>query len=107
MDTLDNELNVQEETKQMQKMQMYQKLVFFTLFKFKWSIIAVFLATVLLGCIARYVQFKSSHHKFEGSVTLFYTPRASEEVKPLSLNHVLGLFSRQKIFQQQNYTQNL
>ena len=100
MDTLDNELNVQEETKQMQKMQMYQKLVFFTLFKFKWSIIAVFLATVLLGCIARYVQFKSSHHKFEGSVTLFYTPRASEEVKPLSLNHVLGLFSRQKIFQQ-------
>ena len=100
MDTLDNELNVQAETRQMQKLQMYQKLVLFTLFKFKWSILAVFLATIAVACIARCVQFKKSHHKFEGSVTLFYTPRPSEEVKPLSLNHVLGVFSRQKIFQQ-------
>ena len=42
MDTLDNEFNVQEETKQMKKLQMYQKLVFFTLFKYKWSILLVF-----------------------------------------------------------------
>ena len=100
MDTLDNEFNVQEETKQMKKLQMYQKLVFFTLFKYKWSILIIFVLTVLLGCVARYFQFKYSHHKFEGSVTLFYTPRASEEVKPLSLNHVLNVFSRQQIFNQ-------
>ena len=100
MDTLDNEFNVQEETKQMKKLQMYQKLVFFTLLKYKWSILLVFVLTVLLGCAARYFQFKYSHHKFEGSVTLFYTPRASEEVKPLSINHVLGVFSRQQIFHQ-------
>ena len=30
MDELDNELNVQEETRQMKKLQMYQKLVLFT-----------------------------------------------------------------------------
>ena len=100
MDSLDNELTVQEETKQMQKMQMYQKLVLFTVMKFKWSIIAVFILTVIAGVCCRYVQFKRSHHKFEGSVTLFYTPRASEEVKPLSINHVLGVFSRQQIFHQ-------
>ena len=100
MNTLDNELNVQEETKQMKKLQMYQKLVLFTLFKYKWSILLVFVLTVLFGCVARYFQFKYSHHKYEGSVTLFYTPRASEEVKPLSLNHVLGVFSRQQIFKQ-------
>ena len=62
MDSLDNEFNVQVETKQMQKLQMYQKLVLFTILKFKWSIIAVFLATVLLGICCRYVQFKRSHH---------------------------------------------
>lgn len=100
MDSLDNELTVQEETKQMQKMQMYQKLVLFIVMKFKWSIIAVFILTVIAGGCCRYVQFKRSHHKFEGSVTLFYTPRASEEVKPLSINHVLGVFSRQQIFHQ-------
>ena len=100
MDSLDNELTVQEETKQMQKMQMYQKLVLFIVMKFKWSIIAVFILTVIAGVCCRYVQFKRSHHKFEGSVTLFYTPRASEEVKPLSINHVLGVFSRQQIFHQ-------
>ena len=100
MDSLDNELTVQEETKQMQKMQMYQKLVLFTVMKFKWSIIAVFILTVIAGVCCRYVQFKRSHHKFEGSVTLFYTPRASEEVKPLSINHMLGVFSRQQIFHQ-------
>ena len=84
----------------MQKMQMYQKLVLFTVMKFKWSIIAVFILTVIAGVCCRYVQFKRSHHKFEGSVTLFYTPRASEEVKPLTINHVLGVFSRQQIFHQ-------
>ena len=84
MDTLDNEFNIQEETRQMKKLQMYQKLVLFTLFKYKLSIAVVFLCVAILGCICRYVQFKHSHHKHEGSVTLFYTPRASEEVKPLS-----------------------
>ena len=100
MDNLDNELNIQEETRQMKKLQMYQKLVLFTLFNYKWSIAAVFCLTVILGIACRYIQFKNSHSKHEGSVTLFYTPRASEEVKPLSLNHVLGIFSRQQIFKQ-------
>ena len=90
MDSLDNGLNVQAETRQMQKLQMYQKLVLFTALKFKWSIIAVFLFTLLAGAVFRYVQFQKAHHKFEGSVTLFYTPRASEEVKPLGINQVLG-----------------
>ena len=97
---MENNLTVQEETKQMKKLQMYQKLVFYTLYKFKWSIIAVFLLTVISGILFRYFQFKNAHHKYEGAVTLFYTPRASEEVKPLSINHVLGLFSRQQIFHQ-------
>ena len=100
MDSLDNEMNVQAETRQMQKLQMYQKLALFTLLKYKWSILAVFGAAVVLATGLRYIQFQRSHHKFEGSVTLFYTPRPSEEVKPLSLNHVLGVFSRQQIFQQ-------
>ncbi|MBE6391262.1 MAG: hypothetical protein E7042_03550 [Lentisphaerae bacterium] len=100
MDTLNNDFNVQEETRQMKTLQMYQKLVIFSLFKFKWSILLVFGMTILFGVVFRYFQFKNSHHKFEGSVTLFYTPRASEEVKPLSMNHVLGVFSRQQIFQQ-------
>ncbi len=97
---MENNLTVQEETKQMKKLQMYQKLVCYTLYKFKWSIIAVFLLTVISGILFRYFQFKNAHHKYEGAVTLFYTPRASEEVKPLSINHVLGLFSRQQIFHQ-------
>lgn len=100
MDTLNNDFNVQEETRQMKKLQMYQKLVIFSLFKFKWSILLVLGMTILFGVVFRYFQFKNSHHKFEGAVTLFYTPRASEEVKPLSMNHVLGVFSRQQIFQQ-------
>ena len=100
MNSLDDELNVQAETKQMQKLQMYQKLVIYTLLKFKWSIIAVFAIALLGGVICRFVQYKSSQHKYEGSVTLFYTPRASEEVKPLSINHVMGVFSRQQIFHQ-------
>ncbi len=100
MESLDNELNVQAETRQMQKLQMYQKLVLFTVLKFKWSIIAVFLITLVAGVVFRYIQFKHAHHKYEGNVTLFYTPRASEEVKPLSINHVLGVFSRQQIFHQ-------
>ena len=100
MDTLENNFNVQEETRQMKKLQLYQKLVIFTLLKFKWSIIAVFLFTIIVGVVARYIQFKNSPHKYEGSVTLFYTPRVSEEVKPLSINHVLGVFSRQQIFHQ-------
>lgn len=102
MDTLDNNamMNGQEDTRQMKLLQMYQKLVLFTLFKFKWSILAVFLATMVAGFIFRYIQFQRSHHKYEGAVTLFYTPRASEEVKPLSINHVLGVFSRQQIFYQ-------
>lgn len=100
MDTLDKDFSVQEETKQMQKLQMYQKLVLFTMFKYKWSILLVFVLTMILGIVCRYFQFRNSPHKHEGSVTLFYTPRASEEVKPLSLNHVLGVFSRQQIFKQ-------
>ncbi len=100
MDTLDKDFSVQEETRQMQKLQMYQKLALFTLFKYKWSILLVFVVTLITGVICRAVQFKKSPHKHEGSVTLFYTPRASEEVKPLSLNHVLGVFSRQQIFKQ-------
>ena len=100
MDNLANEFSSKEEAKQLQKMQMYQKLVIFTLLKFKWSIIAVFAATLVLGVIARYVQFHNSPSKHEGSITLFYTPRASEEVKTLSINHVLGIFSRQQVFQQ-------
>ncbi len=100
MDTLDNELSVQAETRQMQKLQMYQKLVLFTLFKFKWSILAVFALIIVAGVVLRAIQFKYSSRKFEGAVTLFYTPRASEEVKPLSINHVLGVFARQQIFHQ-------
>ncbi len=100
MDSLDNELSAQAEIKQMQKLQMYQKLVIFTILKFKWSILIVFLVTIVAGICLRYVQFKNSHHRYEGSITLFYTPRASEEVKPLSINHVLGVFSRQQIFHQ-------
>ncbi|MBR1965596.1 MAG: hypothetical protein IKA22_03215 [Lentisphaeria bacterium] len=100
MDSLDNELTTQAEARQMQKLQMYQKLVIFTILKFKWSIIAIFIVSIVFGVFCRYVQFKRSHKKFEGSVTLFYTPRASEEVKPLSINHVLGVFSRQQIFHQ-------
>ncbi|MBR2364283.1 MAG: hypothetical protein IKA79_03685, partial [Lentisphaeria bacterium] len=100
MEALDNSLNVQEETRQMKTLQMYQKLVIFTLLKFKISIIVVFILAVLAGAVCRYIQFKRSHHKHEGSVTLFYTPRASEEVKPLGINHVLGVFSRQQIFHQ-------
>ena len=100
MDSLDNELNVQAETRQMQKLQLYQKLVLFTLLKFKWSIILIFVLTVIAGVMFRYFHFKYSNHKYEGSVTLFYTPRASEEVKPLSINHVMGVFSRQQIFHQ-------
>ena len=100
MDSLDNEMNLQAETRQMQKLQLYQKLGLFTLLKYKWSIMAVFAAAVIIAAGLRYVQFQRAHHKFEGQVTLFYTPRASEEVKPLSLNHVLNVFSRQQIFQQ-------
>ena len=100
MESLENELNVQAEARQMQKLQMYQKLVLYTLLKFKWSIIIVFVLTIIAGVMFRYFHFKNSHHKYEGSVTLFYTPRASEEVKPLSINHVLGVFSRQQIFHQ-------
>ncbi len=100
MDSLDNELNVQAETKQMKMLQMYQKLVLFTLLKYKVSIIVVFCVTFLVGCIFRYIQFSISNHKYEGSVTLFYTPRASEEVKPLNITHVIGIFARQKIFHQ-------
>ena len=100
MDTLDNELNVQAETRQMQKLQMYQKLVLYVLFRFKWRILAVFLLTLAVGVLFRYIQFKNSPHKFESSVTCFYTPRASEEVKPLRITHVLGIFSRQQIFHQ-------
>ena len=100
MDSLDNELSVQAETKQMLILQLYQKLVLYTLLKFKWSIIIIFAATLFAGVVFRYFHFRNSHHKYEGSITLFYTPRASEEVKPLSLNHVLGVFSRQQIFHQ-------
>ena len=92
--------SAQEETRQMQKMQMYQKLVLHTLLKFKWSILLIFVAVLILASIARYVQFSHSPYKHEASVTLFYTPRVSEEVKILSINHVLGIFSRQGVYQQ-------
>ena len=98
MDGFDNELSSQAEVRQMQKLQLYQKLVIFTILKFKWSIIAIFIFTVIAGVCGRYAQFKRSYRKYSGNVTLFYTPRASEEVKPLSINHVLGVFSRQQIF---------
>lgn len=91
---------VQEETRQMQKLQMYQKLVIFTLLKFKWSILLVFLTALILGVFFRYVKFSRSPYKYEGGCTLFYTPRACEEVKTLSINHVLGIFSRQQVFLQ-------
>ena len=92
--------SVQEETRQLQKMQFYQKLVLFTLFRYKWSIMLVFAVVLLLGALARYVQFNRSPYRFESSITLFYTPRASEEVKPLSINHILGIFSRQSVYRQ-------
>ena len=92
--------SVQQETRQMQKMQLYQKLVIHSLLKYKWSILLIFVAVLVLGLVARYVQFSRSPYKYEGSVTLFYTPRPSEEVKPLSINLVLGIFSRQKVYQQ-------
>ena len=92
MENLENDYSSKEEAKQLKKMQMYQKLVLFTLFKFKWSIIVIFAATIVLGMIARYVQFHNSPRKYEGSITLFYTPRTSEEVKTLSINHILGIF---------------
>ena len=92
--------SVQEETKQMQNLQMYQKLVFHCLLKFKWSILLIFAVVFILGIIARYVQFNRSPYKYEASATLFYTPRASEEVKTLSINHILDIFSRQKVYHQ-------
>ena len=98
MDSLDNELNVQAETKQMQKLQLYQRLVIFTLLKYKFSILLIFLSVIVLGLIGRYIQFSRSSFRYEGSVTLFYTPRPSEEVKPLSINQVLNIFSRQQVF---------
>lgn len=98
MDQLDANLSVQEETKQMKKLQLYQRLVFFTLLKYKFSILMIFIAVVGLGVIGRYIQFSRSPFRYEGSVTLFYTPRASEEVKPLSINQVLNIFSRQQCF---------
>ena len=100
MDTLDNDYSLQEETKQMKTLQMYQKLVLYTAYKYKISIILIFLSIIILGCVGRYFQFKRSSNKFEGHVTLFYTPRASEEVKPLSLNHVINVFNRQQLFSQ-------
>ena len=92
--------SVQAETRQMQTMQMYQKLVFHVLLKFKWSILLIFAAVLLVGAICRYIQFKHSPYKYEASVTLFYTPRASEEVKILSIKHILGIFSRQQVYKQ-------
>ena len=92
--------SVQEETRQMQKLQMYQKLVIYTLLKFKWSILLIFAVVLILGALVRYVQFSRSPFKHEASITLFYTPRASEEVKTLSINHVLGIFSRQQVYRQ-------
>ena len=75
MDSLDNELNVQAETKQMQKLQMYQKLVLYTLLKFKLSIIIVFVLTIIAGVMFRYFHFKNSHHKYGGECnTLLYAP---------------------------------
>ena len=52
--------SVQEETRQMQTMQMYQKLVICALLKFKWSILLIFAAVLVLGLVARYVQFNRS-----------------------------------------------
>ena len=90
----------QEETRQMQKLQMYQKLVIFTLLRFKWSILLIFAGVFLLGMLARYVHFSNSPFRYESKITLFYTPRPSEEVKPLNITHVLSIFSRQKVYHQ-------
>ena len=100
MDTLDNDFTLQEETRQMQKLQMYQKLALFTLLKYKWHILIAFICVAAAGCVCRHFQFQRSHHKNEGSVTLFYTPRPSEEVKTLSMNQVINIFSRQQLFKQ-------
>lgn len=99
MDSL-AEYSSQEESRQMKKLQLYQKLVIFTILKFKWSILAVFIVGILLGVIGRVIHFARSPYKYEGAVTLFYTPRQSEEVKTLSINHVLGIFSRQQVYHQ-------
>ena len=53
MDQLDTNLSVQEETKQMKKLQLYQKLVLFTLLKYRFSILMIFIAIVGLGVIGR------------------------------------------------------
>lgn len=86
--------------RQMKILQMYQKLICFILLRFKYSILSVFLVTLVAGVAVRYISFKMSPYKYEGTVTLFYTPRANEEVKPLSINQLLAICSRQQIFQQ-------
>lgn len=100
MEQLPEYMNGTGDDRQMKILQMYQKLVCFILLKFKYSILAVFLVTLVAGMAVRYLSFKLSPYKYEGTVTLFYTPRASEEVKPLSINQVLAICSRQQIFQQ-------
>lgn len=99
-DVLPDAINSREESRQMKMLQMYQRLAWFILLKFKWRILVSFVIILLAGTIFRCIQFKLSPYKYEGTVTLFYTPRANEEVKPLSINHVLAILSRQQIFQQ-------
>ena len=100
MEQLPENMNSMGDDRQMKILQMYQKLVCFILLKFRYSILAIFLVTLIAGVAIRYVSFKVSPYKYEGTVTLFYTPRASEEVKPLSINQVLAICSRQQVFQQ-------
>ena len=91
MEQLPEYMNGMGDDRQMKILQMYQKQVCFILLKFKYSILAVFLVTLVAGMAVRYLSFKLSPYKYEGTVTLFYTPRASEEVKPLSINQVLAM----------------
>ena len=60
MDSLENDLSLQAETRQMQKLQMYQKLVFYTLLKYKWIIIAAFFLMIFTGVVFRFFHFRSS-----------------------------------------------
>ena len=99
-DLLPDAINSREESRQMKMLQMYQRLAWLILLKFKWSILVIFVIILLAGTIFRCIQFQRSPYKYEGTITLFYTPRANEDMKPLSINHVLTILSRQQIFQQ-------
>ena len=90
-DLLPDAINSREESRQMKMLQMYQRLAWLILLKFKWSILGIFVIILLAGTIFRCIQFQRSPYKYEGTITLFYTPRANEDMKPLSINHVIKI----------------